>query len=133
VFGGLHCDGHCWEILDDTWVWDGMAWHCLYVDGPPPRRYFGLAFEGDGETVLLHGGTLNGVWNDTWVLRLRGDANRDGKLNVLEPLLLRLNEDGLMPPEARPRLDTQAVDLDGDGLVTAADRRLLSTQLAEGE
>ena len=133
VFGGLHCDGHCWEILDDTWVWDGAAWHDLYVDGPPPRRYFGFAFEGEGETALLYGGMLNDVWNDTWVLHLGGDANRDGKLNVFDPLLLRLNEDGLMPPGTRPRLDSQAVDLDGDGLVTAADRRLLCIQLAEGD
>lgn len=71
LFGGYYAAAY----LSDTWVWDGTDWIPLDPgSGPSPRFVHGMAYAGDGKTVVF-GGCGGGMIfscsgdlpNDTWV------------------------------------------------------------------
>jgi hypothetical protein len=54
--------------LDDTWEWDGRAWHKPSGSGPSARRQAAMAYDPQRRRVVLFGGTTDGFNNmdDTW-------------------------------------------------------------------
>lgn len=65
LFGGFGSDG----ALNDTWLWDGTAWHQRVVDNAPPARgSHAAAFDLANEKVIVFGGVGGGVrFGDTWL------------------------------------------------------------------
>jgi hypothetical protein len=62
LFGGMAGDGTK-TIYDDTWEYDGTAWHAAAPEGRPPERWEGkLAYEAPRRRLVLFGG---GGTNDT--------------------------------------------------------------------
>lgn len=132
LFGGFQCSGHCEKHLTDTWFWDGEVWRRVHAQGPSFRSMFGLAGEGDGETLLLFGGYVGSdEVDETWILRRMGDFDRNGLVNAVDAAWLAFHVSGLVLPDSRRRLDAQAADLDGDGILTVVDRQALLSGLAE--
>ena len=59
LFGGVgppRADGQAQEFLNDTWLWNGSAWHRASVDGPAGRRDYSMTFDSRRGIVLLYGG-----------------------------------------------------------------------------
>jgi hypothetical protein len=57
------------KILADTWTFDTInGWVKLDIhDGPSPRAYAGMAYDGIGKRAILFGGRNNGTdYGDTW-------------------------------------------------------------------
>jgi len=81
LFGGLQ--GYV-DLLDDMWVWDGIDWQPVIVNGglsPPPL--FGHSLAWDGNRLLVTGGYIdpndtpnNTVWSFTF------DGLRSGRWNT---------------------------------------------------
>ena len=71
LFGGEGSSSGAQHLpLNDTWLWDGTAWHAAVVNGPlpPARSNYALSYDSDTATILLHGGVGAGlnVLSDTW-------------------------------------------------------------------
>lgn len=64
VFGGLGFD-----LLDDTWTFDGAKWVDVSSPGPSPRKQAAAAYHPDSEMVVLFGGQGAGdvFLSDTWL------------------------------------------------------------------
>ena len=75
IFGGEHQYfdlGYGFELLADTWEWNGTAWaewtSSTTTIAPPARNQHAMAYDGArGRVVLLGGyGQSSGVLADTW-------------------------------------------------------------------
>lgn len=44
------------QVLADLWAWNGEQWLCLAEDGPPPRTFPALAYDGVSDRLILFGG-----------------------------------------------------------------------------
>ncbi|MBI5544312.1 MAG: hypothetical protein HY901_10510 [Deltaproteobacteria bacterium] len=68
LFGGY--SSASWALLDDTWEWDGIAWHrVIPVVSPPARTRAAMTFDPLRQRLILFGGSdsshlLNDLW--TW-------------------------------------------------------------------
>lgn len=64
LFGGVSSNG----FINDTWTWDGTEWEKLSETGPAKRAMGYIAYDKQGDRVVLFGGRLG--WpndiNDTW-------------------------------------------------------------------
>ena len=63
LFGGADAR----QVLGDLWAWDGVGWHCVSSDGPPPRTFPSLAYDKARDQLILFGGNrvLFGTERDT--------------------------------------------------------------------
>jgi len=73
--------------LGDTWLWDGVTWKNLNVDGPSPRSAAMAAYDSVRQEIVLFGGSGPGglgpglYFDDTWtwdgrVWHLRNPAHK---------------------------------------------------------
>lgn len=70
LFGGARfVDGQP-KVNDDTWEWNGTAWHRLGGASPGPRDHVTMAFVPDLGAIVMHGGGNPGIglMGDTWRL-----------------------------------------------------------------
>jgi hypothetical protein len=70
LFGGqgaAPADGQPQPVFGDTWIWNGKIWRLASRDGPGPRAFHAMTFDGRAGHVVLHGGN-NGaqVFGDMW-------------------------------------------------------------------
>lgn len=64
VFGGNLYGGN---LLDDTWEWDGAAWHRVLAPGPVARNEVSMAYHpGTGRTILFGGADSSAPRRDTF-------------------------------------------------------------------
>jgi hypothetical protein len=65
LFGGSYYG----QLMDETWVWDGVNWAPkTSVIRPLPRIYHAMSFDkANGLTVLFGGTVALGASNDTWI------------------------------------------------------------------
>jgi hypothetical protein len=58
LFGGLRPTGTtpAYELLADTWTWDGKYWHQRQNMGPVPRAYHAISWDTARTRVVLFGG-----------------------------------------------------------------------------
>jgi len=63
------------QLLPDTWAWDGSRWTEHRVDGPGPRFMHAMAWDGERRRVVLYGGgrdekdgtrRIQSSLDDTW-------------------------------------------------------------------
>ena len=57
-------------LQNDTWLWDGSAWHQAFPSSnPSPRALFGMAYDAVNQQVVLFGGFSSGgtFLRDTWM------------------------------------------------------------------
>jgi hypothetical protein len=74
MFGGYHWTGATWpwQMLGDTWEWDGTSWQQhTPATSPPARNQAGMTYDPVRERVVLFGGYFNNGstilnYNDTW-------------------------------------------------------------------
>ena len=67
LFGGLQrYVAAAPEILNDTWEWDGSAWHEIATSGPLNRHSYGMVFDEVRSHAVLFGGFGLGGQSDTW-------------------------------------------------------------------
>lgn len=72
LFGGQSNEA---PYLGDTWELSADGWRELTVDGPPPRHFYAMAFDGETRRAVLFGGrTEAGEVNDTWLFDSTADA-----------------------------------------------------------
>ncbi len=64
VFGGLGPNGG----LDETWEFDGNAWHLVSTEGPTSRFNHGMTYDSRRCRTVLYGGRLlsGGLSDETW-------------------------------------------------------------------
>lgn len=68
MFGGATSVAGVGTYLNDTWEWDGSAWHEEFVAGPSPRGDHAMAYDPVLQRTLLFGGTdYNVTLNQTWI------------------------------------------------------------------
>ena len=77
VFGGMNLFGH--QEYNDTWGWNGTVWTQLdanpgcgdvyypCTDSPPARDTLAMADDAGSNQLVMFGGTVDSVFNDTWV------------------------------------------------------------------
>jgi hypothetical protein len=67
LFGGMIFQNNKWIYLNDTWEYDGKAWHSAAKGGPPARANHGSVYDEVAGCVLLFGG-VDGEnrLGDTW-------------------------------------------------------------------
>ncbi len=66
LFGGIHNDQ--FQLLADTWTWDGTTWTRQHPAAHPQQRaYAAMAYDAAGGTVVLFGGLGHAaIFGDTW-------------------------------------------------------------------
>jgi hypothetical protein len=63
LFGGFNGSD-----LDDTWVWDGVAWRQRSpAHHPPARDYHAMAYDEEHRVAVLFGGANAAALDDTWL------------------------------------------------------------------
>jgi len=71
LFGGHAFDTQGMTTYDDTWIWDGVIWEEMPVQGPSPRDGAEAIFTPHSGGILLFGGAEIGsdvrLLNDTWL------------------------------------------------------------------
>lgn len=68
LFGGTN-DFSSTNFFSDTWEWNGSSWRqATTTTGPSGRRQAQLAWDGNRQRIVLHGGydSSNAVMTDTW-------------------------------------------------------------------
>lgn len=72
LFGGgteyLGGEWYDWEVIGDTWEWDGRRWQEFTLPiSPSPRLHPAMAYDPQRKITMLFGGlTANGMLGDTW-------------------------------------------------------------------
>ncbi len=72
LFGGDATENRStgeFEILDDTWEWDGASWKKIEISGPPPRAVQMAAYDPIRKLVVIAGGVASDNetrLQDTW-------------------------------------------------------------------
>lgn len=81
LFGGF--DEELNDEANDTWEWDGIAWHRIDTAQSPPRRQrAALCFDSARGVMVLYGGDDNGqAKSDTWEY----DGNNWSQISVAGP------------------------------------------------
>lgn len=71
LFGGHSFDNQEMKTYGDTWIWDGVAWHEIAVQGPSPRDGADAIFTPFSDNIFLFGGAEIDsdvrLLNDTWL------------------------------------------------------------------
>lgn len=65
LFGGTDAAAP-FDLLGDTWEWDGLAWTLVATSGPSPRTGHVLAYDEVHQRAVLFGGDDGSVLGDTW-------------------------------------------------------------------
>jgi hypothetical protein len=55
LFGGFVWQGQ-WELVGETWEWDGTEWTQIADTGPPKRLLTTMVFDSSRECLVLFGG-----------------------------------------------------------------------------
>ena len=74
MFGGATHTPLMWNMLDDTWTWNGAEWiePPEQALAPAKRELFAFAFDPvHGEALLFGGWHINGFYDDLWAWRDR--------------------------------------------------------------
>jgi hypothetical protein len=69
LFGGGGRVANAYQVLGDTWEWNGTEWMQVADIGPAPRRACALSYDTVRHRVVLFGGnddTAGVTYNDTW-------------------------------------------------------------------
>jgi hypothetical protein len=70
LYGGdgiRNAESHGFQVLDDTWIWDGNLWARRSGTRPGSRMMHAMAFDEVRGRVVLHGGGQKGTSvDDTW-------------------------------------------------------------------
>lgn len=69
LFGGAEIDSTVTN-LNDTWIWDGVLWDQMDIQGPPARVHPAMAFDESRGMIVMTGGSNgpNATLSDTWEL-----------------------------------------------------------------
>jgi hypothetical protein len=68
MFGGLGMSESNKNIpLAETWEYDGNNWYQAYpTTSPPPRKWFGMAYDLQRKVIIMFGGQNKSTLNDNW-------------------------------------------------------------------
>jgi PKD repeat protein len=79
LFGGKYLPDGGWQVLGDTWEWDGVKWTQLYpANHPPARCWHTMVYDTARQVVVLFGGydgshELSDTWEwdgTNWIQRM---------------------------------------------------------------
>lgn len=87
IRAGLTNAGGQFELLDDTWEWDGSGWTQIAATGPGANYVEVMAYEPTRSQMLLFGGADSvgadaAFLGETWMLRRLTDGDLDGDGDV---------------------------------------------------